>query len=762
MSGSSAASATRRARRALERAAAAVAEADEAVQARTASSAAVAFDGDLAVDLDPRVASIPAGNRELEVTTQNGPGGGLLRAQRRFAECADPAALAEELVAEVHAAGHQRVLLLETVARSRHRELEVLAARGDLLLVPGRRLTGSDLTRMSPSAVVELVPGHPRAPRLAVWGVPDPTWPEAPGQLELLAAAAGAAWRAIVATAQAQRFERESASTQLLLSGALRLAGLGSWSWDPATGVVALDDRLREMLGMGAGEPDPDLQTWRLRVHPDDRGPFTGVEDPAAHAGTSAPYPFRVASADGTERTFLGMSVPLATTSSSVVQGLVLDVSAGEKSSGELVRLAQCDSLTGLANRSVLETRLAQALENATPTDAVALVLLDLDRFKLVNDTLGHQIGDALLRQVAVRLEDAAPPGATLARLGGDEFVVMVPGVNRPEGAATMAQGIIRRLRSPMLLPGLPEPFVCTSSAGIAVGHEGTADDLFRSADMALYRAKDGGRDRVAMYDSAMRDEAHARHVAEHRVRRALRTDGLRVVWQPIVDLRNRELVAAEALVRLDDPVEGVLEPKYFVDTAEDTGLIVDVDTWVLGEVLRQLREWRREGVGLQVSFNVSGKTLEHPAFAHRLAHSVESTGAAGSSLLAEVTERTLIDLSTSTRASLGELRSIGARVGLDDFGTGYSSLSYLDRFPLSFLKIDMSFVRPLGSSDRAEAVVEALISLAHAHGMVVTAEGVETELQAQMLRDMGCDRAQGYLFGRPVDAGLLPFGSLA
>ncbi|NAZ77207.1 EAL domain-containing protein, partial [Kineococcus sp. T13] len=682
----------------------------------------------------------------LALTTEVNVGAALLRAQRRFGECRDLGALAEELVTEVHRCGHQRVLLLETVARSRHRELEVLAARGDLLLVAGRRFTGTDLTRMSPSAVVELVPGHPRAPRLAVWGVADTSTPA----LEVLAAAGGAAWRALVATDDARRAGAELSGAQLLLSGALRLAGLGSWSWDPATGVVTLDDRLREMLGLGAEVPDPDLDAWRARIHPDDRGPFTGVEDPAAHAGTSAPYPFRVRTADDRERTFLGMSVPLATTSTSLVQGLVLDVSAGEKSTGELVRLAQCDSLTGLANRSVLDTRLAEALERATPTDAVALVLLDLDRFKLVNDTLGHQIGDALLRQVAVRLEDAAPPGATLARLGGDEFVVMVPGVGRPEAAALVARDIIRRLRSPMLLPGLPEPFVCTSSAGIAVGHSGTGDELFRSADMALYRAKDGGRDRVAVYDSAMRDEAQARRDAEHRVRRALRTDGLRVVWQPIVDLRRGELVAAEALVRLEDPVEGLLEPKSFVDTAEDTGLIVDVDTWVLGEVLRQLREWRRAGQGLQVSFNVSGKTLEHPAFAHRLAHSVESTGAAGSSLLAEVTERTLIDLSSSTRASLGELRSIGARVGLDDFGTGYSSLSYLDRFPLSFLKIDMSFVRPLGTSERAAAVVEALIALAHAHGMVVTAEGVETEQQAALLREMGCDRAQGWLFGRP------------
>ncbi|WP_432533961.1 putative bifunctional diguanylate cyclase/phosphodiesterase [Kineococcus arenarius] len=676
----------------------------------------------------------------------------VLRAQRRLAGCTDPGALAEELVDEARRAGCTRALLLRPVARSRHRELEVLAARGEVVLLPGRRTTVTDLAGATPSAVLELLPGDPSSPRLAVWGDPAPDR----AALELLAAAAGAAWCVLRATREAERAAAELAGVQKLLAGAVRLAGLGSWSWDPATGRLTLDDRLRAVLGMGPDDPDPDLATWRERVHPDDRGPFAETQDPAARVGAPVPYPFRVRTADGTERTLLGASVPLEAGGAGVVQGLVLDLAAGDRSTGELVRLAQCDSLTGLANRAVLDVRLGEALASATPTTAVALVLLDLDRFKLVNDTLGHQIGDALLCQIAARLQQTAPPGSTLARLGGDEFVLMVPGVDRPEAAATMARNVLRRLRAPVLLPGLPEPFVCTSSAGVAVGHEGTADDLFRSADMALYRAKDAGRDRVAVYDSAMREDAQARREAEHKVRRALRTDGLRVVWQPIVDLRDERLVAAEALVRLQDPVEGLLEPKVFVDTAEDTGLIVDVDTWVLGEVLRQLREWRQDGEGLQVSFNVSGKTLEHPSFAHRLAHSVESTGASGSSLLCEVTERTLIDLSSSTRASLGELRSVGARVGLDDFGTGYSSLSYLDRFPLSFLKIDMSFVRPLGTSERAAAVVRALIALAHAHGMVVTAEGVETREQATLLREMGCDRAQGWLFGRPVAAGLL------
>ncbi|MCI2239958.1 EAL domain-containing protein [Paenibacillus sp. TRM 82003] len=697
----------------------------------------------------PPRASDPGTPRDDVTATGAEATAALLRAQRRFTDCTDPSALAEEVADEVQRAGFCGVLLLAPVARSRHRELDVLATRGCATPQPGRSTTGADLARSAPAAVVELVPGDPTAPRLAVWGAPGADG----APLELLAAAAGTAWRAARAAREAQLATAELAGARQLLAGAVRLAGLGSWSWDPDTDRVTLDDRLRDLLGVAPTDPDPDLATWRERVHPDDRGPFTGVDDPAARTGSPVPYPFRVRTADGTERTLLGTSVPLRPGRPGIVQGLVLDLAPGDRSTGELVRLAQCDSLTGLANRSVLDVRLEEALRTATPTSAVALVLLDLDRFKLVNDTLGHQIGDALLRQIAARLQQAAPAGSTLARLGGDEFVLMVPGVDRPESAAAMAHNIIRRLRVPVLLPGLPEPFVCTCSAGVAVGHEGSGDELFRNADMALYRAKDAGRDRVAAFDSAMREDAEARREAEHKVRRALRTDGLRVVWQPIVDLRDERLVAAEALVRLQDPVEGLLEPKRFVDTAEDTGLIVDVDTWVLGEVLRQLGEWRSAGAGLQVSFNVSGKTLEHPAFAHRLAHSVESSGAAGSSLLAEVTERTLIDLSTSTRASLGELRSVGARVGLDDFGTGYSSLSYLDRFPLSFLKIDMSFVRPLGTSERAAAVVRALIGLAHAHGMVVTAEGVETREQATLLREMGCDRAQGWLFGRPVEA---------
>ncbi|MFB9378437.1 putative bifunctional diguanylate cyclase/phosphodiesterase [Kineococcus gynurae] len=707
---------------------------------------------------DARSAAAPAVAGEVSlVAGGTSAAAGLLSAQRRYAGCPDHSALHAALVADLSSCGYQRLLLLGRTSRPRPGSFLVLGAHGDLLLTPGRELTATDLERMRPGALVELVPGRADAPVVAVWGLAGEQHPGA----EVLVALAGAVWRALRAEQTASTAEDEAERRRRLLEAASRLSDFGRWVFDPETGVVTLDDRLREMLGLPVGTSVVDPGPWLSRIHPDDRGAFT---PPTSHGGSGlspAPYPFRLrpadtdaeAAADEETRTFLGITVHAGR---GTISGLVSPVREG--GTDELVRLAQSDSLTGLANRTLLDTRLADALRSATPSAEVALVLIDLDRFKLVNDTLGHQVGDVLLQRTAAKIVECAPPGATLARLGGDEFVLMVPGVDRPEAALVMARNLLRRLRMPVLLPGLAEPTVCTASAGVAVGHHGSSDDLFRSADMALYRAKDDGRDRCALYDAAMQIDAQSRREAEHKVRRALRTNGLRVLWQPIVDLRDDDrLVAAEALVRIDDPVEGTLEPGTFVDTAEDTGLIVDVDTWVLGEVLRQLREWRGKGSGIQVSFNVSGKTLEHPAFAHRLAHSVESTGASGASLLAEVTERTLIDLSTTTRASLGELRSIGARVGLDDFGTGYSSLAYLDRFPLSFLKIDMSFVRDLGRSDRADAVVEALIGLAHAHGMVVTAEGVETRLQAETLRRMGCDRAQGWLFGRPMTATKLP-----
>ncbi|WP_345713600.1 bifunctional diguanylate cyclase/phosphodiesterase, partial [Kineococcus glutinatus] len=522
---------------------------------------------------------------------------------------------------------------------------------------------------------------------------------------------------------------------------------------------VRLDAAMRELLGLPAGTAELPVADFCAAVHVDDRGPFTGTRRTSA----AVTYHFRVTTPGGRVRTLLGWSdtgqgLDGGDDGCGPRRGMALDASGDERRASDLVRLVHSDGLTGLPNRALLDARLAAALAGAGPRRNVLLLLLDLDRFKLVNDTLGHQVGDALLRQVAERLRTTAPPGSTLARLGGDEFVLCVPDVERPESALALARNVARVLRAPHQLPGTPEPLVCTASVGVAVASSGSADELFRSADTALYRAKDLGRDRCAVYDSAMRDEARARHDSETRLRRALREDGLRLLWQPVVDLRERRTVAAECLVRLHDDVAGLLEPAAFVDTAEETGLIVDVDSWVLQAALRQLARWHGRGERLQVAFNVSGRTLEHPAFAHRLASSVQRHGALGAGLLAEITERTLIDLSPPTRASLQELRSVGASIGLDDFGTGYSSLAYLDRFPLGFLKIDRSFVTPLGTSARADAVVEALIALAHAHGMVVTAEGVETELQAHRLLRMGCDRAQGWLFGRPVPAAeLLP-----
>ncbi|GAB7190059.1 hypothetical protein NUM3379_07650 [Kineococcus sp. NUM-3379] len=671
----------------------------------------------------------------------------LQRTQAALLACPDAPAVAAALAAALTATGLADLLVLAPPTAGRR---PVLAAAGRALPPAGTALSAADLAALRPARTTPLDPADPDGALLVLL---DASRAARPVVAALCAAAALALTRTTEATAR-RAAERERAATSALLDGARSLSGLGTWHVEPATGRVHLDERLRDMLGLGAGTTSVDLDTWCGWVHADDRGRFTA----GAAAGGPATYPLRLHTPDGQEHTLLGWSAgenpatgPAA--ACTAPRGLALDLTADGGRTGELVRLAHSDSLTGLPNRTLLDTRLAAALRTAAPDRAVVLVMLDLDRFKLVNDTLGHQVGDALLRQVADRLRHAAPPGATLARLGGDEFVVCIPGVDRPEAAYALARNLVRSLRAPYQLPGTAEPLVCTASAGVAVATGGSTEDLLRSADMALYRAKDDGRDRCALYDSAMREDAQARLDSERMLRRALREDGLRLVWQPIVDLRDRRLVAAECLVRLQDPTEGLLMPATFVDTAEDTGLIVDVDSWVLTAALEQLERWRSTGSDVQVSVNVSGRTLEHPAFAHRLAHSVQRSGAAGSSLLAEVTERTLIDLTVPTRASLHELQSCGARVGLDDFGTGYSSLAYLERFPLNFLKIDRSFVTPLGTSERADAVVEAVIALAHAHGMVVTAEGVETELQAERLTQMGCDRAQGWLFGRPVPA---------
>jgi diguanylate cyclase (GGDEF)-like protein/PAS domain S-box-containing protein len=433
-----------------------------------------------------------------------------------------------------------------------------------------------------------------------------------------------------------------------------------------------------------------------------------------------------------------------------------MDITDRLREQAELERLALTDTLTGLANRTLLDDRLDQALARLQRAGGVcAMLLLDVDRFKLVNDSLGHQVGDALLVEIAGRLETVTRAETTVARLGGDEFVVLVEGLRAPEDVHVIAERLLGTLRRPYALGPTAEALVATVSLGISVAAspDRTHLDLYREADLALYRAKDAGRDQYALFDDALRARADARLESETLLRRALADDRLVALLQPIVDLGDGRVHAAEGLARIETEDGRLVMPLDFIDVAEETGLIVEVDSRMVERVAAAYAALSHADRATlrTVTTNVSARSLEDPAFVDRVRRALSWYGVPGSAMRVELTERSLLTTSPLVRESLDRLAALGVQVGLDDFGTGYSALAYLQRFALQFLKIDRSFVSRLGMSARDDAVVAAVIDLAHAHDLVVVAEGVETAEQLQRLRAMGCDRAQGYLLGRPM-----------
>lgn len=429
----------------------------------------------------------------------------------------------------------------------------------------------------------------------------------------------------------------------------------------------------------------------------------------------------------------------------------ILDITEQRAQRAELSRLALTDGLTGLANRTLLDDRVRHALGQLArrPGALVGMLLLDVDRFKLVNDSLGHQVGDALLVEVARRLSAVCRRGSTVARQGGDEFVVLVDQATSLEDVELVAARVCEALRAPYVLP-TGDTVVSTASIGIAItaDHLCTPDDLVREADLALYHAKDTGRDRVVVFDSTLRARAMARVDVESKLRRGLDGDGLRVYLQPIVDLATGAVTGSEALVRLVDADGGLVLPGEFIEVAEDSGLITRVDSWVMARVVERLAAHPHLG---RIAVNVSGRTLEQPLFVRHLEQALGSSGVDSGRLAIELTESVLMFGNPAVKEATRRIGQLGVALGIDDFGTGYSALAYLQAFELDFLKVDRSFVARLGSEPRAEVVVTAIVDLAHAHSMTVIAEGVETAQQAQILTALRCDAGQGWFFGRPA-----------
>lgn len=531
----------------------------------------------------------------------------------------------------------------------------------------------------------------------------------------------------------------DSVSTVMINRALRRLAGADEDLTDDADGIDLADGF--------------DLAS---RVHPDDRATLhalTVVDENAAQAVRAAEL--RLVRPDGSyTHTWVHAAAAVSGDGADRLFRVILhmiDMTVLRRTQAELERLALTDTVTGLANRTALEVAAQTALADMRPGLGLGFMLLDLDRFKTVNDSLGHLAGDALLVEVGRRLRSAVPHSATVARLGGDEFAVLIKGSPSPKALADQADMVRLRLGHPYTLPGAAR-LNSTASVGVTWCGQGThtMQDLYREADLALYAAKGAGRDAVALFDDDLRATADQRIENERKLRSALANDGVRMVLQPVVALASGEVVASEALARMEHPELGLLTPDVFITAAEETGLVIEIDSRICELAIAALASTSDDPRLQRIAVNVSPRTLDHAEWRARMRAALRRHRVDAQRLLIEVTESSLLDAGSPRAAQLRELQDEGMTVGIDDFGTGYSALAYLDAFNLDFLKIDRSFVSRLGTGKRPDAVVSAIIKLAHAHGMTVTAEGVETAEQAEMLRLMGCDRGQGWHFGRP------------
>jgi diguanylate cyclase (GGDEF)-like protein/PAS domain S-box-containing protein len=531
----------------------------------------------------------------------------------------------------------------------------------------------------------------------------------------------------------------------------------GLWDWDVRTSQVYYSPRWKALLGYAEAEIGDTSQDWFGRVHPDDL-PILQRVIAQHHASRSAHFEveLRMMHHDGAYRWMLcrGTTVYTAQGSPQRLAGSISDISRRKRVEEQLRHSAFHDALTGLPNRSLLLDRLEQALQGAhrSPNHQFALLFLDLDRFKTINDSLGHLVGDLLLMSLAQRLQTLVRSSDTVARLGGDEFVVLLDGIADERDVTRMAQRIEEALRVPFNLNG--HEVFASGSIGISIGagHYERPEDLLRDADMAMYRAKALGRGRHEVFSAPLHLEAQQRLQLETDLHRALERQELRVFYQPIVSLATGQLIGAEALLRWEHPTRGLVPPQEFIPLAEETGLIAPIGRWVLRHACAQAQQWHRQGHShLTISVNVSVRELQAPGFVRAVETTLEEIRLPAHSLILEMTESTSMEQVSLTSPVVERLRGLGVQIAFDDFGTGYSSLSYLRHFRVNRIKIDHSFIRDMTKGSDEQAITEAMIAMAHRLNITVVAEGVETREQWELLETYRCDAVQGYLISRPV-----------
>ena len=439
-------------------------------------------------------------------------------------------------------------------------------------------------------------------------------------------------------------------------------------------------------------------------------------------------------------------------------------VRAHARSEQRLIHQATHDMLTGLPNRAYVEEYLGQRLIAVAGTNnKVAMLFLDVDRFKLVNDTYGHTLGDAFLLAVAHRLRTSTRPTDLVARIGGDEFVIVAGSLRGPGEAVEIAERTRKLFADPFDVRGAE--LATSVSIGVAIAGGGTdeghdAESMIREADTAMYQAKESGRDTVAVFDSSMRERVSKRLDLERDLHHALQREELEIHYQPIMDIGSGAVRGFEALLRWNHPGWGTISPLSFIPVAEETGIIVDIGNWVLGESCRQMEEWRHQlpgGDHMTISVNVSARQLRDQSIVGHVSRALYESNLPRSALTLELTESTLMENPEGAPELLGRLKALGVGLAIDDFGTGYSSLAYLRRFPVDVVKIDRAFVIDLEQDSADATLVSAIVAMSDALGVTAVAEGVESEVQAAHLLELGCTVAQGYLYARPMPAAAVP-----
>lgn len=542
---------------------------------------------------------------------------------------------------------------------------------------------------------------------------------------------------------------------------ALEGSGDGLWDWDLEAEAVYYSKIWKEMLGYSEAEIGDGLGEWKTRLHPEDIDEaLADVQDHLAGKTSAYINEHRMLCKDGKYKWMLARGLVVSRDENKKplrMIGTYTDITDRKHALQEIEHLAFYDHLTQLPNRRLLLDRLNHALTTSTSSCDGAILFIDLDHFKTVNDVLSHVVGDMLLQQVAKRISACISKGGMLARLGGDEYIVLLENLSGdPHEAAAQAKAIGDNILLAISQPYELEThgYQCTASIGVALlsEHKNSKDDLLKHADIAMYQAKQSGRNTIRFFNPEMQEAIHTRVDIEHELHRAIREQHFKLHYQIQVDEFDQP-VGTEALIRWIHPERGILPPYRFISLAEEVGLIIPIGQWVLETACAQLQAWQSDEVtrNLSISINVSSKQLLQDNFVAQVRAAVMKYSINPLLLKLELTESMLIDNVESTIRTMMALKTIGVSFELDDFGTGYSSLQYLKRLPLDRLKIDQSFVRDISNEESDKAIVRTVIAMAHGLNLEVIAEGVETEEQRQLLIKKGCKNFQGYLFGKPM-----------